>query len=143
MVIFGAVAFSSGSGYGRWKGCWLFQTNSDCPLIGCMAGQVHWLYWLQECIAPVLASSSYKVFAMAACAISSAQRVTNPRHRVSEHPPIPGKLLVVWKDKPGEVNDMAVLSMATGNVFAGSNTTSVPIALCFATHVRTGHVYLN
>ncbi|SLM40221.1 cytochrome p450 family protein [Lasallia pustulata] len=88
-------------------------------------GQVPWLYWAHDFLMPVLGNhlginarhGSLRKFA--------AQEVANRRDRGSDHQDMLDKLLEMQKERPDEMNDMAVLSMATSNIFAGSDTTAI------------------
>ena len=88
-------------------------------------GQVPSLYWVHDFLMPVLGNhlginarhGSLRKFA--------AQEVANRRDRGSDHQDILDKLFEMQKEKPNEMNDMAVLSMATSNIFAGSDTTAI------------------
>lgn len=88
-------------------------------------GQVPWLYWVHDFLVPVLGNhlginarhGSLRKFA--------AQEMGNRRDRGSDHRDMLDKLVDMRKEKPDEMNDMAVLSMATSNIFAGSDTTAI------------------
>ena len=90
-------------------------------------GQVPSLYWAHDFLVPVLGNhlginarhGSLRKFA--------AQEVANRRDRGSDHRDMLDKLVEMQKEKPDEMNDMAVLSMATSNIFAGSDTTAISI----------------
>ena len=88
-------------------------------------GQVPSLYWVHDFLMPVLGNhlginarhGSLRKFA--------AQEVANRRDRGSDHRDMLHKLVEMQEEKPDEMNDMAVLSMATSNIFAGSDTTAI------------------
>lgn len=90
-------------------------------------GQVPLLYWIHDFFVPVLGNhlginarhGSLRKFA--------AQEVANRRDRGSDHRDLLDKLVETQKGKPNEMNDMAVLSMATSNIFAGSDTTAISV----------------
>lgn len=90
-------------------------------------GQVPSLYWVHDFLMPVLGNhlginarhGSLRKFA--------AQEVANRRDRGSDHRDMLHKLVEMQEEKPDEMNDMAVLSMATSNIFAGSDTTAISI----------------
>jgi len=88
-------------------------------------GQVPWLYWANDFLTPVIGNhlgintrhGSLRTFA--------DKEINIRKDRGSDHQDILDKLLQVQKEKPEEMNDMAVLSMATSNIFAGSDTTAI------------------
>jgi len=90
-------------------------------------GQVPWLYWLHDYCIPMIGNhlgigarhGSLRTFA--------AQEIQDRALRGSDHQDILAKLFAVQKEKPNEMNDMAVVSMATSNIFAGSDTTAISI----------------
>ena len=90
-------------------------------------GQVPWLYWLHDYLIPVLGNrlgigarhGSLRAFA--------SQPIQDRTTRGSDHQDILAKLFTVQKEKPNEMNDMGVISMATSNIFAGSDTTAISI----------------
>lgn len=90
-------------------------------------GQVPWLYWTNDFLAPIIGNhlginarhGSLRTFA--------AREINNRKDRGSDHQDLLDKLLEVRKEKPGEMDDMGVLSMATSNIFAGSDTTAISL----------------
>jgi cytochrome P450 len=91
-------------------------------------GQVPWLYWLHDRFIPLIGNwlgvnnrhGSLRIFA--------AKEVENRKGQKSNYRDILESLQAVQHDKPTEMNDMAVLSMATSNIFAGSDTTAISIS---------------
>ena len=90
-------------------------------------GQVPWLYWANDFLSPIIGNhlginarhGSLRTFA--------TREIANRKDRGSDHQDILYKLLQVQREKPDEMNDMAVISMATSNIFAGSDTTAISI----------------
>ena len=88
-------------------------------------GQVPRLYWLHDRLAPYIGNrlgitarhGSLRQFAL--------REVTARQERGSDHNDILSKLLATHKEKPNELDDNAVTSMATSNIFAGSDTTAI------------------
>ncbi|EON61181.1 hypothetical protein W97_00393 [Coniosporium apollinis CBS 100218] len=88
-------------------------------------GQVPWLYWAHGFLMPYIGNwlgitarhGSLRSFAM-----SEAE---SWKDRGTDRKDILSKLFVVQKEKPSEFNDNAVVSMATSNNFAGSDTTAI------------------
>jgi len=90
-------------------------------------GQIPSLYWLHDLFMPLIGNwlgvnnrhGSLRSFA--------AKEVDSRKDEHSEHRDILQMLQTVQREKPTEMNDMAVLSMATSNIFAGSDTTAISI----------------
>ncbi|KAF4850299.1 Cytochrome P450 monooxygenase andK [Colletotrichum siamense] len=90
-------------------------------------GQVPWLYWLHDYLSPVIGTwlgiasrhDSLRKFA--------AREVAARQDRGSDHQDILGKLLAVHHDKPDQFDNSDLVSMATSNIFAGSDTTAISI----------------
>ena len=90
-------------------------------------GQVPWLYWLHDWISPYIGNRLGITARHGSLRSFAAKEVDARKTRGSDHRDILEKLFEVHRDKPEEMNDMAVLSMATSNVFAGSDTTAISI----------------
>lgn len=94
-------------------------------------GQVPWLYRLHQSLSPLIgnhlalnARSGYiRDFTM--------QQAQSRIQRGSDHRDMLGKLIEVHEQKPAEVDDTVVISMAASNVFAGSDTTSIALRTVF------------
>lgn len=90
-------------------------------------GQIPTLYWLRDFLSPVLGNrfnfacnarhGGLRTFA--------SQEVEKRKGRGSDHQDIVDKLLEVQRAHPDEMNDASVLSMATSNISAGSDTTAI------------------
>lgn len=90
-------------------------------------GQVPWLYWMNDFLSPFIGNHLGINARHGSLRIFAASEITKRRDRGSNHQDILDKLLRVQKEKPEEMNDMAVLSMASSNIFAGSDTTAISI----------------
>lgn len=88
-------------------------------------GQVPSLYWIHDFLVPVLGNHLGINVRHGSLRKFAAQEVGNRRDRGSDHRDLLYKLVEIQKAKPHEMNDMAVLSMATSNIFAGSDTTAI------------------
>lgn len=90
-------------------------------------GQVPSLYWIHDALMPYIGNhlgitarhGSLRNFAM--------KEIAARKDRGSDHEDILTKLLRTNKAKPTEFDDNAVTSMATSNIFAGSDTTAISI----------------
>lgn len=88
-------------------------------------GQVPWVYWLHDRLMPYIGNhlginarhGSLRQFAL--------REVSARKDRGSDRNDILSKLLATHKEKPNELDDNAVTSMATSNIFAGSDTTAI------------------
>jgi hypothetical protein len=92
-------------------------------------GQIPWLYWLHDRLMPVIGNWIGANARHGGVRSFAAKEVEKRKGRGSEHDhrDILELLQAVQKDKPTEMNDMAVLSMTTSNIFAGSDTTAISI----------------
>jgi cytochrome P450 len=90
-------------------------------------GQIPWLYWAQDLLEPVIGNHLGIRARHGSLRSFAAKEVEKRRQRGSDHIDILAKLMQVQKAKPDEMNDMGVLSMATSNIFAGSDTTAISI----------------
>jgi cytochrome P450 len=91
-------------------------------------GQMPWIYWLNDYLTPIFGNrlgigarhGSIRKFA--------AQQVDSRKEKDQrQYHDLLSRLFEVNKEKPNEMNDNAVLSMATSNVFAGSDTTAISL----------------
>lgn len=91
-------------------------------------GQIPAYYWLCDFLSPILNILGINLGIQArhgALRKFASEEIDGRKARGSDHGDILDKLLNVQKAKPNEMNDMSVLSMATSNVFAGSDTTAI------------------
>ena len=91
-------------------------------------GQVPAFYWLCEFLSPVLGVLGINLGIQArhgSLRTFASKEFENRKIRGSDHQDILGKLLDVQRQKPNEMNNLSVLSMATSNIFAGSDTTAI------------------
>jgi cytochrome P450 len=128
--VIGEVTFSKSFGFlerGRDDGS--FAAIDSALQSASWIGQIPWLYWLHDRCLPLIGNwlgvnnrhGSLRSFA--AKEVGSRKGPAGERNGGD----ILGMLQNVQKDKPIEMNDMAVLSMATSNIFAGSDTTAISI----------------
>ncbi|MCJ1363635.1 hypothetical protein MMC16_002742 [Acarospora aff. strigata] len=94
---------------------------------GAWIGQVPWLYWINDFLSPFIGNQLGINARHGSLRTFAAREVNNRKDRGSDHQDILDKLLQVQKEKAREMDDMAVLSMATSNIFAGSDTTAISI----------------
>ncbi|KAH6975706.1 cytochrome P450 [Ilyonectria destructans] len=95
---------------------------------GAWVGQMPWIYWLNEALTPYIGNrlgvmarhGSVRKFAKA----QVDERATKDN---SSYTDLLSRFFDINKTKPGEFDDNAVLSMATSNVFGGSDTTAIAL----------------
>lgn len=91
-------------------------------------GQIPALFWLCDLLSPVLGILGLNLGIQArhgGLRNFASQEIMDRKDRGSDHQDILDKLFEVQKEKPQEMNDTSVLSMATSNIFAGSDTTAI------------------
>ncbi|KAI8293247.1 Cytochrome P450 monooxygenase gsfF [Colletotrichum sp. SAR 10_98] len=90
-------------------------------------GQVPWLYWLHDYLSPVIGTWLGIASRHGSLRKFAAREVAARQDRGSDHQDILGKLLAVHHDKPDQFDNSDLVSMATSNIFAGSDTTAISI----------------
>jgi cytochrome P450 len=126
--VIGEVTFSKPFGFlaaGRDDGS--FQAIDEALVSAAWIGQVPWLYWLHDRLMPVIGNwlgvnnrnGSLRQFAAKECDAR--------KRRPSDRKDILSSLFAVKEAKPHEFDDNSVLSMASSNIFAGSDTTGISI----------------
>ena len=94
---------------------------------GAWVGQITWVYWINEYLTPIIGNYLGLNVRHGRLRDFAVQEVQNRKIRGSDHQDILGRLLAVQKDKPKEMGDYEVISMAASNVFAGSDTTAITL----------------
>ncbi|GFN18676.1 cytochrome P450 [Aspergillus tubingensis] len=95
-------------------------------------GQVPWVYWLHDYMTPLIGSrlgiaARHGTIRQIAAREIMARREEKHVEEAKEEQDILSKLFDVQKKKGNQLSDDDVLSMATSNVFAGSDTTAISI----------------
>ncbi|KAF2805108.1 cytochrome P450 [Mytilinidion resinicola] len=90
-------------------------------------GQVPWLFGLHDSLSPLIGNWLGIGARHGSLRKIAADEIEKRKERGSDHHDILQMLMDVHREKPQEMNDMAVLSMATSNIFAGSDTTAISI----------------
>lgn len=90
-------------------------------------GQMPWVFWLDHYLAPFIGHHLGLVLRHGTIRKYASREVQARRDRPSEHDDILGKLFEVQKQKPDELDDSAITSIATANIFAGSDTTAISL----------------
>jgi cytochrome P450 len=129
--VIGKVTFSATFGFldrGRDDGS--FAQIDSALRSAAWIGQVPWLYWLHDRLMPLIGNWLGANARHGGIRSFAAKEVENRKGRNNDsgHRDIVELLYDVQRDKPAEMNDMAVVSMATSNIFAGSDTTAISIS---------------
>ena len=91
-------------------------------------GQVPAFYWLYDFLSPVLGLFGISLGIQArhgSLRTFASKEFENRKIRGSDHQDILDKLLDVQRQKPNDMSNTSILSMATSNIFAGSDTTAI------------------
>jgi cytochrome P450 len=126
--VIGEVTFSKPFGFlaaGEDDGS--FQAIDEALVSAAWIGQVPWLYWLHDRLMPVIGNwlgvnnrnGSLRQFAAKECDARKG--------RPSDRKDILSSLFAVKEAKPHDFDNNSVLSMASTNIFAGSDTTGISI----------------
>ncbi|KAF5862062.1 hypothetical protein ETB97_012209 [Aspergillus alliaceus] len=90
-------------------------------------GQVPWLYWVHDWLSPWLGNYLGITNRHGMLRQIAAREVEQRKLTKGDHPDILEKLMDVHRKSPGQFDMTAVLSMASSNIFAGSDTTAISI----------------
>ncbi|KAF2861829.1 cytochrome P450 [Piedraia hortae CBS 480.64] len=88
-------------------------------------GQVSWLYWLHDALMPYIGNHLAITVRHGSIRNFAVKEIAARQDRAVERKDILSKLRATQKEKPLELDDVAVTSMATSNIFAGSDTTAI------------------
>ncbi|KAI4725619.1 cytochrome P450 [Aureobasidium sp. EXF-10728] len=87
-------------------------------------GQVPWLFWLHDRLMPLIGNHLALNNRHGSLRTLAAKEISGRMDRGSDRKDILSKLHAAQKDKV-ELDDNGVISMATSNIFAGSDTTAI------------------
>lgn len=102
-----------------------FKQIEDSLQSASWVGQLPWVFWLNDYLTPVIGdklSLSNRHGSIRALAV---KEVNARKGRGTDRKDILSKLFAAQKEKGDQLDDMAVTSMATSNIFAGSDTTAI------------------
>lgn len=88
-------------------------------------GQVPSVYWIHDRLMPYVGNHLAITSRHGSLRQFAAKEVAARKDRGSDHADILSKLFATHKEKPLELDENAVTSMATSNIFAGSDTTAI------------------
>lgn len=124
--VVGEVTFSKRFGFmDRGSDSGFFAQIENVLRSGAWLGQVPALYWTHDFLSPVIGNHLGVSARHGRIRDFAAQEIGSRKGTGSDHQDILAKLLEVQKQQPDAMNDANVLSMATTNVNAGSDTTAI------------------
>ena len=126
--IVGEVTFSKRLGFidaGSDNG--FFAQIENTLRSGAWLGQMPALYWIHDYLSPIIGNHLGITARHGRLRDFASQEVEKRKTVGSDHKDILDRLLEVQKQRPDEMNDANVLSMATTNVAAGSDTTAISL----------------
>ena len=88
-------------------------------------GQVPKLYWIHDRLMPYIGNHLGIAARHGSLRQFAVREVAARKDRSTDHQDILSKLFATQKEKPVEMDENAVNSMATSNIFAGSDTTAI------------------
>ncbi|KAL2220480.1 cytochrome P450 [Thermoascus aurantiacus ATCC 26904] len=90
-------------------------------------GQVPWVYWLNDLLTPLIGNHLGIAARHGKIRQFAAREIASRKDRGSDHRDMLAKLFEVGSEKGKDMSDDDVLSMATSNIFAGSDTTAISL----------------
>lgn len=124
--IIGEITFSQSFGFmeaGADDGS--FQAIETALKSAAWIGQVPWLYWLHDSLAPYIGTHLGIAARHGSLRATAAREVSARQTRGSDRNDILSKLLATHTEHPQAFDAQALTSMATSNIFAGSDTTAI------------------
>ena len=124
--IIGEVTFSKSFGFmeaGSDDGS--FNAIETALRSAAWIGQVPWLYWLHDALVPYIGSHLGIAARHGSLRTTASNEITARQSRGSDRKDILSNLLATHNEKPEDFNSEALTSMATSNIFAGSDTTAI------------------
>lgn len=88
-------------------------------------GQVPWLYWLHDALTPYIGSHLGIAARHGSLRSTAAKEISARQTRGSDRKDILSNLLATHTSQPEAFDSQALTSMATSNIFAGSDTTAI------------------
>ena len=90
-----------------------------------LSGQVPWLYWLHDALVPYIGSHLGIAARHGSLRSTAANEIAARKDRGSDRKDILSNLLATHTSQPTAFDAQALTSMATSNIFAGSDTTAI------------------
>jgi cytochrome P450 len=124
--VIGEVTFSKSFGFMESQADdGSFTQIEDALQSAAWIGQVPWLYWLHDRLVPLIGNHLALNNRHGSLRTLAAKQISARMDRGSDRKDILSKLHAAQKEKATELDDNAVISMATSNIFAGSDTTAI------------------
>jgi len=102
-----------------------FAQISGALKSGAWIGQLPRLYWIHDAVMPYIGNHLAISARHGSLRNFAIREIAARQDRGSDHQDILAKLKAMQKEKPVEMNETAVASMASSNIFAGSDTTAI------------------
>ncbi|KAI4718502.1 cytochrome P450 [Aureobasidium sp. EXF-10727] len=123
--VIGEITFSKSFGFMETQADdGSFAQIEDALKSASWIGQVPWLFWLHDRLMPLIGNHLALNNRHGSLRTLAAKEISARMDRGSERRDILSKLHAAQKDKV-ELDDNGVISMATSNIFAGSDTTAI------------------
>lgn len=124
--VIGEVTFSKRFGFmdqGSDDGS--FLQIHDALRCAAWVGQVPWVYWLHEYLTPLIGNHLAVAARHGSLRNFAVREIASRKDRGSDHDDLVSKLSAIHEKNPKEFDEAGMTSMATSNIFAGSDTTAV------------------
>ncbi|KAF2764917.1 cytochrome P450 family protein [Teratosphaeria nubilosa] len=90
-------------------------------------GQIPSIYWLHDALTPYIGNHVAANNRHGSIRTFATREITAASDRGTDHEDMLSKFRATQKQKPEQMNDAAVVAMATSNIFAGSDTTAISL----------------
>ncbi|KAI9677353.1 MAG: hypothetical protein M1822_008160 [Bathelium mastoideum] len=138
--VIGELTFSQSFGFmknGQDDGT--FKSIKDAIRSGAWVGQIPSLYWIHDRLMPYIGNHLSINIRNGSLRTFTANAVSARKARGSDRKDVLAKLFAVHEEKPAEFNYDAIVSMASSNVTAGSDTTAISLRGILYHLLRTPH----
>lgn len=102
-----------------------FKQIEDSLQSAAWVGQMPWVFWLNDYLTPIFGNKLSLSNRHGSIRALAVKEVNARKGRGSDRKDILSKLFAAQKERGDQLDDAAVASMATSNIFAGSDTTAI------------------
>ncbi|PSK59191.1 Isotrichodermin C-15 hydroxylase [Elsinoe australis] len=102
-----------------------FAAIENALVSAAWVGQMPWIFWLNDYLSPYIGNHLALNARHGSIRTLAANEVSARKDRGSDRRDILSKLIPVHHEKPADFDAAALTSMATTNIFAGSDTTAI------------------
>lgn len=102
-----------------------FTTFLDATKSASWVGQIPALYWLNDYLSPIIGNRLAIANRHGSVRQFAVKEISARQNRGSDHQDILSKLEAIHNEKPEAFDRDSLTSMATSNIFAGSDTTAI------------------